>query len=959
VRPHRRLRRIGTPAIGTGFVVSLLAALSLAVTGAVGAPPAGRSASPRSNAQTTFNVQADAYVRSDRPTSNYGTSSSLSVDGSPQKRSYLLFSVQGVSGSVQQATLSLDVKSGSGISVSLASVPSTSWGEQTITWSNAPALGATLSSFSTPASDTRVSVDVTQAVTGNGLVSFALTTSSSTSTRFYSREAGSSYTPTLTVQTADSASAPANTVAPTISGSAQVGQTMTATTGTWSGTAPISYAYQWQRCNSAGASCTSISGATSPSYTLTSDDNGSTVLIQVTASNSAGSASAVSAASAVVQAAAAGAAPVNSSPPTIAGTTQVGQTLSATTGSWTNSPTSYAYQWQECNTYNGAVLSDAPNAYLRLSETSGTSAADASGHGNGGTYTGTYSLNQAGPVSSSCDADRAAALTGTAGSYVLVPDSSSLDVGDTFTLEAWVRLNATTDADLINKDANGYVLRIVGSRLALRKSQVADIVQSTTTLSADGKYHQLVATKSGSSVHLYIDGVDVTGTVTNQTIANTTSALHIGSSYSGANVLNGNIAEVAIYPTALSAARLLAHYNDRSAAFASISAASSSSYTLVQGDSGSTMRANVTASNSMGSASAPSDPSAQVQAASAPAPPPPPPPPPAPSGSGDYFGFSWGSMYLQNESDATLTQDLNTMQAAGAHWLRMNINWSVIQQAGPTSYNWAPFDRVVQAARARGFNVLGEIAYTPPWALPAGVTDSHHPPANVSDYANFASAAATHFSAMGVHAYEVWNEPNVSVFWQPAPDPAAYVSLLKAAYPAIHSADPQATVVTGGMAPSGGSNGIDLPPVTFLTSIYADGAKGYFDAVGHHPYCWPALPGDAQGWSAWYQMYGTSPSLRSVMEANGDGDKKIWGTEFGAPTNGPAGSYVDEATQALMITTAYQLWTTYSWAGPLFTYTSRDYGTSTSTRENFFGLLHNDFTAKPSYAAYQAAAGVG
>src|SRR5262249_52811934 len=151
-------------------------------------------------------------------------------------RTYLLFSVQGVSGSVQQATLSLDAKSGSGVSVSLSAVPSTSWGEQTITWSNAPALGATLSPFSTPTAGTRVAVDVTPAVTGTGLVSFALTTRSATSTKFYSREAGSSYAPTLTVQTTDSASAPANTVAPTISGTAQVGQTMTATTGTWSGT---------------------------------------------------------------------------------------------------------------------------------------------------------------------------------------------------------------------------------------------------------------------------------------------------------------------------------------------------------------------------------------------------------------------------------------------------------------------------------------------------------------------------------------------------------------------------------------------------------------------------------------------------------------------------------------------------------------------------------------------------
>ena len=118
-------------------------------------------------------------------------------------------------------------------------------------------------------------------------------------------------------------------------------------------------------------------------------------------------------------------------------------------------------------------------------------------------------------------------------------------------------------------------------------------------------------------------------------------------------------------------------------------------------------------------------------------------------------------------------------------------------------------------------------------------------------------------------------------------------------------------------------------------------------------------PGEAQNWSAWYQMYGPSNSLRNTMVANGDGDKKIWATEFGFPTNGPSGSYVSEATQAQMITQAYQLFGSYSWAGPLFVWSSRDAGTSTSTKYNFYGLLRYDFSQKPALTAYQAAAAAG
>ena len=80
--------------------------------------------------------------------------------------------------------------------------------------------------------------------------------------------------------------APVNIAPPTISGSPQVGQTLTTTDGTWSGTPPLSFAYQWRRCNSSGAACTDIAGATSRTYVLTSADAGLTLRAVVTASNS-------------------------------------------------------------------------------------------------------------------------------------------------------------------------------------------------------------------------------------------------------------------------------------------------------------------------------------------------------------------------------------------------------------------------------------------------------------------------------------------------------------------------------------------------------------------------------------------------------------------------------------------------------------------------------------------------
>jgi polysaccharide biosynthesis protein PslG len=317
----------------------------------------------------------------------------------------------------------------------------------------------------------------------------------------------------------------------------------------------------------------------------------------------------------------------------------------------------------------------------------------------------------------------------------------------------------------------------------------------------------------------------------------------------------------------------------------------------------------------------------------------------------DRAGFSIGGGF-HNESATEMGRDLDSMKAAGGRWARIDVNWAVIQAAGRSSYNWAPFDRVVSGARSHGLSVLAEIIYTPSWARPAGTTPET-PPTSLADYANFARAAVARYAPLGVHAYEIWNEPNNAAFWAPKPDVARYTAMLRAAYPAINAADPSAVVVTGGTSPAS-DDGRNIAPVSFLRGIYANGGRGLFDAVGHHPYCYPAFPGAAQPWSAWYQMYGTPTSLRSLMAGNGDSAKQIWATEFGAPTSGPGGSYVDEATQAAMLTRAFELYRTYTWAGPMFWYSARDLGTSAATRENFYGLLHRDFSAKPAYHAFLA-----
>jgi hypothetical protein len=144
---------------------------------------------------------------------------------------------------------------------------------------------------------------------------------------------------------------PNNTGRPKISGTAQDGRALTATSGDWTGTAPLSYAYQWLRCDSGGNNCANISGATSPSYTLSAADIGSRLRVAVMASNWVSSYSqATSDPSPLVTAAK----PMNVALPAVSGTPRNGQTLTASPGTWSGTqPITYAYQWQRCDSSGG------------------------------------------------------------------------------------------------------------------------------------------------------------------------------------------------------------------------------------------------------------------------------------------------------------------------------------------------------------------------------------------------------------------------------------------------------------------------------------------------------------------------------------------------------------------------------------------------------------------------------
>lgn len=230
------------------------------------------------------------------------------------------------------------------------------------------------------------------------------------------------------------------------------------------------------------------------------------------------------------------------------------------------------------NLYSAEVLADSPIAYWRLGEAPGSppgsvagfSAIDASGNSNHGTYQASNTWGGYTNTPIVDDPDTCVFFNGASNSYVSVPHNATLNFGDTFSYELWIKRNSTGALMyLMGKGSTSPFLEITaGNVIELDKyGTVGAVITSSITIT-DANWHHIVVTKTGSTRKLYIDGVDRTTLGTNQTMAST--ALAFGIAQPGpnlaANSFNGWIDEAAVYNTALTQTRVQAHYNTALAA---------------------------------------------------------------------------------------------------------------------------------------------------------------------------------------------------------------------------------------------------------------------------------------------------------------------------------------------------------------------------------------------------------
>ena len=244
--------------------------------------------------------------------------------------------------------------------------------------------------------------------------------------------------------------------------------------------------------------------------------------------------------------------------------------------------------------------------------------------------------------------------------------------------------------------------------------------------------------------------------------------------------------------------------------------------------------------------------------------------------------------------------------------VKQTFAWRDIEPM-PGAWDWTQADRILAEVERRGLRLIARLGQVPFWARGEGGTSSAHdgPPAKMDDWAEFCRTLASRYRGR-IAAYQIWNEPNLSREWgdQP-PDAAAYVELLAACSRAIRQVDPQAILISAGLAPTGNNDAVAVRDDIYLDRMYHSDFQRHIDVVGVHApgFAAPEIgPDDETAASRWF-TFRRVEDLRKIMLRHDDAARQMAIMEFGYTTDTRHPEYawyaVSDEEQSRLLLRAY------------------------------------------------------
>lgn len=250
---------------------------------------------------------------------------------------------------------------------------------------------------------------------------------------------------------------------------------------------------------------------------------------------------------------------------------------------------------------------------------------------------------------------------------------------------------------------------------------------------------------------------------------------------------------------------------------------------------------------------------------------------------GDFVGLVTEDVLAGDEG---YREEMLEKQAeAGVGLIRQTFDWAAIETE-QGRFDWSRYDAWMEQLAEQRMQVLPILFNPPPFRSAAPAEDPErgtYPPSDPQAIAPFARAAAERYGPDGsfwedrdvpktpIRSWQVWNEPNIPVYWPSGPDAAEYTVLLRAAAQGIRAADPNAEIVTAGLPKS--DRGV--PFQRFLGDMLDSGAGQVADTIAIHPYA-TAVPGAVRA----------VRRMRETLRERGL-ENPIWITEIGWATQGP------------------------------------------------------------------------